>query len=301
MPETVPVMRAFEAMGTRFECVLAGFERAVHPTEAAAIAEEVELLVRDWHRRLTVFEPASAVSVVNRLAAERPVSVDQELFDLLGRCLGHTRDTRGAFDITVGSLMRAHGFRDIASGPPDAQVCWGADRVRLDGRAGTVRFLDDGIALDLGGIAKGFVLELARVELTALGVSNAIVHGGTSSVIAVGSRPDGRPWRVRSLPDNPNAPIIDLEDAALSVSASQGRVVDGHGHIIDPATGNPSGNTDAACVFGPSAEVCEAWSTALVVDPDLTDSLPDGYGCHVRAGRRWRSAGRIPVCSSGTC
>lgn len=301
MPQSTPVMRAFEAMGTRFECVLAAFDRAVHPTEGVAIAEEVERLVRDWHRRLTVFEPASAVSVVNRLAASRPVSVDRDLFDLFDRCLAHTRRTRGAFDITVGSLMRAHGFRNSDPAQPTGPVGWGADRVRLDEAASTVRFLSDGIGLDLGGVAKGFVLDLARAELTCLGVSNAIIHGGTSSVLAIGTRTDGEPWRVRALPDDPHAPVIDLADSALSVSAPAGRQANGQGHIMDPATGNPAGGIEAACVFGPSAEVCEVWSTALTVDPTLTGSLPDGYGCHVRARAAWRCTPAAPVFSSGSC
>lgn len=297
MPDPAPAMRAFEAMGTRFECVLARFGRAVHPTEAAAVAEEVERLVRDWHRRLSVFEPASAVSIVNRLGAAQPVSVDQDLFALIERCLAGTRATRGAFDNTVGSLMRARGFRASDADGRGGPVAWGAGSVVLDRTACTVRFLREGVALDLGGVAKGFVLDLARDELAALGVTSAIIHGGTSSVLAVGARPDGRPWRVRAMPDDPEAPVIELEDCALSVSSPSGRTVDGGGHILDPVTGFHAGSVEAACVHGPSAETCEIWSTALVVDPSLTDALPDGYGCHVRIGRRWRSHADGPALS----
>lgn len=297
-------MRSFDAMGTRFECVLAAFSRAVRPTEAAAIAEEVEHLVRDWHRRLTVFDPASPVSVINTLAHRLPVSVDPELFALFARCLWHTRDTGGRFDIAVGSLMRAHGFRDhsLALDHAETDSAWGSDAIRLDPDASTIRFTRPGVAIDLGAIAKGFVLDLARVELTDFGVSHALLHGGTSSVLAMGTRPDGAPWRVRAMPDDPRAPVVDLVDAALSVSAPSGRTVAGRGHIMDPATGRPSDTVQAACVFGPSAEVCEAWSTALVIDPALTDELPAGYGCHIRTphrtGQAWRSFEASPMCSS---
>jgi thiamine biosynthesis lipoprotein len=269
----------------------------VHPTEAAAVAEEVERLVRDWHRRLSVFEPASAVSIVNRLGAAQPVSVDQDLFALIERCLAGSRATRGTFDITVGSLMRARGFRASDADGRDGSVAWGAGSVVLDRTACTVRFLREGIALDLGGVAKGFVLDLARDELAALGVTSAIIHGGTSSVLAVGARPDGRPWRVRAMPDDPEAPVIELEDCALSVSSPSGRTVDDGGHILDPVTGFHATGVEAACVLGPSAETCEIWSTALVVDPSLTDALPDGYGCRVRIKRRWRSHADGPALS----
>ncbi len=296
-------MRSFEAMGTRFECVLAAFSRPVLATEAAAIAEEVELLVRDWHQRLTVFDPVSPVSVVNAQAAERPVRVDPELFALLGRCLSYTRDTNARFDIAVGSLMRAYGFhlvgrhsvptlRQPGSGGASRdsyEPSWGSNLIQLDPSTNTIHFTTPGISIDLGAIAKGFVLDLARTELAHLGVANALIHGGTSSVLAIGPKPDGSPWRVRILPDDPDSPIVALAGAALSVSAPSGRTVEGRGHIMDPATGRPSEAASAACVFGPSAEVCEAWSTALVIDPALTDRLPEGYGCHLRTRSAWLS------------
>jgi thiamine biosynthesis lipoprotein len=295
-------MRSFEAMGTRFECVLAAFDRPVRATEAAAIAEEVEYLVRDWHQRLTVFDPVSPVSVVNALAAERPVSVDPELFALLDRCLSHTRDTNARFDIAVGSLMRAHGFRSPWPGSPSRdspEPAWGSDLIVLDPAACTVRFRSPGVSIDLGAIAKGFVLDLARADLNEFGVTHALIHGGTSSVLAIGPRPDASPWRVRLLADDPDSPVVDLVDTALSVSAPSGRTVNGRGHIMDPATGRPSDAASAACVIGPSAEVCEAWSTALVVDPSMTDRLPEGYGCHLRTGPAWLSYETASVCSPG--
>lgn len=298
MDEGSTVMRGFDAMGTRFECVLAAFDRPVHRTEAEATAEELRFLVRDWHNRLTVFDPVSALSVVNSLAAERPVSVDRELFALLARCLEYTRDTRGRFDIAVGSLMRAHGFRP-AAGHPDSDAPWGSTLVRLDPKACTVRFTRPGVALDLGGIAKGFVLDLAREELTDLGVVSALIHGGTSSVVAIGAVPTPagpRPWRVRVMPDDPASPVVDLADDALSVSAPSGRAIEGRTHIthiMDPSTGRPASGVEAACVVGPSAEVCEAWSTALTVDPTLTERLPTGYRSWLRipsrTGPLWRS------------
>lgn len=297
MPDQT-AMRSFGAMGTRFECVLAAFDRPVLATEAGAIAEEVEFLVRDWHSRLSAFEPASAVSVVNSLAADRPVSLDPELFDLLARCLDHSRDTRGRFDVTIGALMHAHGFRpDDATGPGPA---WGAGLLRLDPATSTVRFAREGLRIDLGAVAKGFVLDLVRTELTAMGVTSALVHGGTSSVLALGDRPDGQPWLVRVLPDDPDAPVVALSGESMSVSAPAGRVVDGKPHIMDPATGEPAHEpADAVCVVGPSAEVCEAWSTALVIDPALTAELPGGYRSFIRTGPAWRATDPVPVCSPG--
>lgn len=297
-----PVRDGFFAMGTRFECVLGAFGRPLRPAEGAATAEAVRRLVLDWHGRLSVFERGSAVSAVNQRAADRPVRVDGELFGLLERCLGYAGDTRGAFDISVGSLMHAHGLRGPASGGGAWGGAWGSGLVVLDRAAATVGFTHPGVRLDLGGVAKGFVLDLARDELLEAGVTSAIMHGGTSSVIGVGTAPDGQPWRVRALADDPASPVIDLTDTALSVSTPDGRVVEGAGHIMDPRTGRPaSGGVLAACVVGASAEVCEAWSTALVVDPSLAGAPPVGYRCFVRSGDRWRSSGEPGLCCSCVC
>ncbi len=290
-------IRAFEAMGTRFECVLGAFDRPVTAIEAAACAESVERLVRAWHERLSVFDPASAVSALNRLGADGPVRVGHDLFALVDRCVGYTAATRGAFDVAVGSLMRAHGFR----GSPATEIPndWGADGLRLEPETASVSFARPGVALDFGAIAKGFVLDLARDELADLGVTSALLHGGTSSVLAIGVRPDGDAWRIRLLTDDPSSPVVELADAAMSVSSLSGRTVSGRSHVMDPATGLPAdGATDAACVVGSSGEVCEAWSTALLIDPGLAHDLPEGYRCFLRTQGRWRSP-ETAVCSPG--
>lgn len=292
-----PVMRAFDAMGTRFECVLVAFSRAMHPSEPVAIAEEIELLVRDWHNRLSVFDERSCVSVINRLAAETPVTLDPDLLGLIRRCLDAARATAGAFDVSLGSLMHAHGFRS-ATGESRPGV-FGWRRVHLDEDASAVHFTEAGVRLDFGAVAKGFALDLARDELSLQGLVSGLLHGGTSSVVGIGSSPDGRPWRVRALPDDPAAPVIELTDLAMSVSSPAGRVANGKGHIMDARSGCPSSGCEAACVIGPSAEICEVWSTALVVEPALLDTLPPGYRASIRRRDHWLSHGRaVPFDSS---
>lgn len=301
MHQTGPTMRSFEAMGTRFECVLASVGRAASPTECTAIAEGVEELVMDWHRRLTVFDPASTISRVNAQGAQRPVTLERDLFDLLQRCAHYTDDTHGRFDIAVGSLMHRTGFRGEPADPDAYAETWGNQWVRLDPRTRSVWFARPGVSIDLGAIAKGFVLDLAREELLDLGVTSALIHGGTSSVLAIGSTPDGTPWRIRAVATDPSAPVIELRDAGLSVSAPSGREVNGRGHIMDPITGDSASEVSAACVFGPSAEVCEVWSTALVVDPSLASELPSGYGAHLLGPTGWLSSHKPRICSNCSC
>lgn len=286
MKPAVPTMRAFGAMGTRFECVLAGFDCAMGGSHSTAAAEEVERIVTEWHDLLSAFDPASAVSRINAGAGRGVVRVPGELMDLFARTMDYTRETRGAFDITLGSLMARSGFRGEDRGGGG----WGMDALVLDERAGTAALAREGVRLDLGGIAKGFVLDLCASELRELGVTSALLHGGTSSAIAIGGRPDGEPWRVKVSCDLPGAPVIELADSAMSVSEARGRMVEGKGHILDPRRGESAEGVELACVFGPWAEVCEVWSTAIVVDPGLMEDLPVGYGGHAMVRGRWVSS-----------
>jgi len=278
-------------MGTRFECVLGSIARAQIGADplAAALAEAAESIVTDEHHRLSIFDPSSALSLVNRLAARQPVIIDDDLFALLSRCLAYTRDTEGAFDITAGSLMASFGFR---AGPSPEPAACGCAHIQLDETSNSVRLSHPGVQLDFGAIAKGYALDLARDALFDQGVTSALLQGGTSSVIAIGHAPDAAPWRVRLMSDDPESPTIDLTDRALACSSPAGRTVDGHGHIMDTRTGRPATGTDAACVVGPSAEICEVWSTALAVDPDLIDSLPAGYDAHLQRSGAWQSSNR---------
>lgn len=272
-------------MGTRFECVLGAFAHPVSEAQAAAIAEGIERLVLDEHDRLSLFDRGSMISELNRFAAERPVRIDNDLFALLERCERYASQTDRAFDISAGSLMASHGFRpDVPADPIGT-----AGSYRLDNAARTVHFDQPSTQLDLGGIAKGYVLDLVREELLEHGMTSAIIHGGTSSVTTIGTAPDGSPWRVRLTSDDANSPTIELADVSLACSSPGGRTINGSGHIMDTRTGRPANIIDAACVVGPSAEVCEAWSTALVVDPSLARSLPIGYNAHINRDSNWTS------------
>ena len=312
MPDPIPLRLATMAMGTRFELVLAG-DRAA--------GEHALELIEDADRRLSIFRRDSDLSRINRYAADGPVRVDNELFELLRTCRRLHRDTGGAFDPTVGPLMEAWGFHGgvwsdrqvgVDAGPPAAgshrpgscgfpvagshhpgscgfpaagsrhpgswdaaRACVGMDLVDLD--AGAVRFRKPGVRLDLGGIGKGFALDLAVEALREAGVDSALIHGGASTIVAIGSPPPSPPppsppeadgWRIALAPE-PDAPHVLLRDAALAVSAPTGRMIerDGQrlGHVMDPAAGRPVEGVSLAAVVAPSATVADAWSTALLV------------------------------------
>lgn len=265
---------SFEAMGCRFE-VLIGTERSVLSRfECAAACEEVRDLVLDWHARLSVFDPRSIVSEINRSKSGVAVSLDSDMFELCRLCERMRARTDGAFNIAAGTLMHAHGFRDRIGEDLDGLSI--DDVFVLDEESQTLTKSDDRIMLDFGAIAKGFVLDLIRDELAELGVKNAFVHGGTSSVLAVGLDSDERAWTSR-VGDGVD---VVLRDLAMGVSEIGGRVVevDGRvdGHVMDPRAMGPARNgvSRVVCIHE-SGAVADAYSTACSVSPELATRLID--------------------------
>ena len=138
--------------------------------------------------------------------------------------------------------------------------------------------------LDLGAIGKGWAVDAAIERLVELGVTSALLHGGTSSVHVLGRPEDEPSWRVGwRIPGEVAPRILDLR-AALSVSAPHGKAFEADGctfgHVLDPRSGQPVAGPAAAAVRGPSSTVCDALSTGLLVLGDggrrmLADLFPD--------------------------
>ncbi len=251
---------ALSAMGTRFELLLTD-DRDEHELRAAG--ETALEIIQDWHDRLSIFDKGSLVSRINTEAQDQHVRIDHDLLDLLKACQRWHSMTEGAFDIAVGSLMEHYGFRDAS--PTDRIPLYGMGRVEIDEDAMTVRFSEPGVKLDFGAVAKGWAIDRAMDELREAGVTSALLHGGTSTVGAIGNAPSGDPWRVR-IEDNEHAPIVLLSDASLSVSAPKGRLNDRQeGHVIDPRTGKPSVGARLAAATAVYSGETDALSTALVV------------------------------------
>jgi FAD:protein FMN transferase len=292
----MPLLLALHAMATRFELVLHGDD----PVRLRAAGEEALVEIERLERLLSFYRSDSEITAINRRAFGEPVRVSGEVFRLLRGCAEVFAASAGAFDVTIGPLMRAWKLAGGAGAVPDAatlaaaRAVTGFAHVELDERAQTVRFARDGVAIDLGAAGKGFAVDAAITVLEDLGVTSALLHGGTSSVHALGAPPGEDGWRVAlgglegpreqggkgpgaqridgTGPDTPlqEGRVVVLRDTALSVSAAHGKAFehDGrqYGHVIDPRTGRPVSHTRAAGVTGPSSFLCDALSTALMVN-----------------------------------
>ncbi len=274
------VRLALEAMATRFELVLHGDDAV----RLRAAGEEALAEIRRLEAQLSFYDPSSQISRINARAADGPVRVAPRLFRLLQTAQQLHAATDGAFDLTVAPLMRCWGFTRGTGHLPDPEALaearskTGMHLVLLDEEAFTVAFARPGVLLDLGAIGKGYAVEEAAQILVEAGVERAFLHGGTSTIHALGTPLDEACWNVAiPHPDaDPAAPndddvlvVVPLKDEALSVSAVWGKAfeADGktYGHVLDPRSGHPVDGAVLTAVAGPSATTCDALSTALLV------------------------------------
>jgi FAD:protein FMN transferase len=284
MPRSSTVSVARRAMATRFEIVLRGHDEVALRAAGEAALDEIERL----EAQLSLYRPTSEIAQINARAAREPVRVEPSLFRLLQHAKRLSEETQGAFDITIAPLMRAWGLMGGKGKVPtpaelkQARAQAGMQLVEL--KDFTIRFLRPGVMLDLGAIGKGYAIEQAAEILREAGVKSALIHGGTSTVYALGRTP----WKiaiphpddastsipvaadVRRLTSNPVFPlaVIDLRNESLSVSAIWGKSFKvgrkTYGHILDPRTGHPVAHSALAAVILPSATETDALSTALL-------------------------------------
>jgi thiamine biosynthesis lipoprotein len=294
------------AMATVFEVLL-----PYGPADAQAAAEDALTLIDQLEAQLTVYRQTSEVSRLNRLAAMAPVPVEPALFDLLAFAARLSEETGGAFDITTGPLIKAWGFYRRQGRVPEpeelaeAMDLVGMSHVEFNSGRRSIRYRKRGVEINLGSIGKGYALDRAAVRLwDESGVRSALLHGGTSSILAVGTPPgEPRGWVVGiKHPWEPTRRLatVRLRGRALATSGAtfqnfeyNGRKL---GHLLDARTGRPAEGVALATAFAPTAAEADALATAFYIlgadatrkycetHPDVGAMiLPDGPGAEPEA------------------
>jgi thiamine biosynthesis lipoprotein len=265
-----------EAMGSTFSVVLYGVSRAKLEAAADAAFDEVHRL----DRMLSNYQTASEWSEVNRNAGGRPVMLSAELFQLLSDCMKYSRQSDGAFDITVGPLVKVWGFykgEGLLPHPADVTDALrrvGYRHVRLDPAARTVQFDHPGVELDPGGIGKGYAVDRMVDVLKGRGVDIALVSASGSSIYGIGAPPtEPMGWRITIRAPGHlhiSAAEVFLKNMSLSTSGSyekffwaEGRT---YSHIFDPRTGYPAQGTSSVSVLAPRTVDSEAWAKPYFIN-----------------------------------
>lgn len=263
------------AMATEFAVIL-----------PAHLADAVELVVETLEQldaiesALTIYREDSEVSRANLVAADEPAELSKETFALLQKAIVWSERTGGAFDVTAGPLVEAWGFTRRSGRKPTTEEIdaalglVGYQQITLSVPRKTVRFAKSGMSINLGAIGKGDALDRLAGQLRSHGLTDFLIHGGNSSVIAAGSQTLGSEmgWAVGlAHPTKPKRRLggLWLRDRALATSGSgkqffhhRGRR---YGHVIDPRTGYPAGDLLSLTVLMESAADADACATGLFV------------------------------------
>lgn len=255
---------------TANKCIEAGFEQL----------ELVDNLMSDY-------KADSQLSKINREAFANPVKVDAALFKVLQKSLAFSRDSGGAFDITVGPLVdlfRLAEQKDTAPGAEEmaeAKSKTGFEKLQLDGQNRTVKFAVDGMRLDLGGVAKGYAIDKAVQAMQSKGAVGGMVDIG-GDIRCFGMPQKGKDKWLIGIQDPNKAKeteeiviltepllILELTDAAVATSGDYRRftLIEGkkYSHIVDAKTGHSSEGLKSVTIIAESAIEADALATAVSV------------------------------------
>lgn len=261
-------------MGASFEITAYGQERACASGIAAAFSE-----VDRIERLLTVYKPESELARLNRYARKGFVRLDPEMLEILSEALRYAEASGGAYDPTAGPLIDLWGFGPAGqcSSPPSKEIIRsrlrsvGHQGVRIDPDVGGVFLLRESMALNLGGIGKGYALDQAVRILKSHEITRGLVSFG-STLYAWGAPPGTTGWSIAIQDprrENRQIETVILRDQALSTSGDYERCFFYKGkrfsHIIHPKKGYPVTGVASVSVIAPSAMSSDVLSTAAFV------------------------------------
>jgi thiamine biosynthesis lipoprotein len=245
-------------MACTFEVFLALEDPEYGEKAARAVFEEIDRLELELSR----YVPHSDIARIASLREGESLLVGPDALECLLLAAEISSETGGAFDVTYAS-------RSVEGGAGRLGVPAREPVLALDPAAHEVRALREGVAVDLGGIGKGYALDRAAERIRDWKIDAALLHAGKSTVLAVGSRPGSGAWPIGLRLGGTEGPgrevrgpeRIELRDAAASGS---GRTLRGD-HVVDPRSGRAAKGTLAAWAVAPSAARADALTTAFLV------------------------------------
>ncbi|MEC9487901.1 MAG: FAD:protein FMN transferase [Halanaerobium sp.] len=206
-------------------------------------------------KKMSLNIPASEIIRVNEAAGSKPVQVSEDTFLVLQKGLEYSKLTEGSFDISIGPLVKLWGIGTDQARVPSADEIKQKlklvdyQSVLLQPEGQQVYLEEEGMVLDVGGIAKGYAADVTKEIFQEAGIKHAYISIG-GNVLVVGNKPDGSPWKIGI--QNPYRPrgaylaIVEVTDSTVVTSGDYERYFEENGvryhHIIDPATGYPTRN-----------------------------------------------------------
>ena len=268
----VAVMQSRLLMGTQVDVLVRAENRAHGDIAVEACFKTMESL----QTKFNVYDPKSEISVVNASAGTSWAVLDEDLFVVFAKALEISEDSDGAFDVTVRPLINLWSkARKAKSVPKEGEIraalkLVGYKKLNFDRKKKRIRYEKPGMAVDLGGIAKGYVLAAGIDTLRKEGIKEALLNGG-GDILTLGGKGDG-PWKIGIQdPRNKGGVLgkLDVRDKAVMTSGDYERFYMYEGvryhHILDPDTGYPARGLMSVTVVGEDGASADALATAVFV------------------------------------
>jgi thiamine biosynthesis lipoprotein len=252
----------------------------VYRGEAGGIDRAIEKAYQEMSRLdglLSAWNPESDISRINALAGQGTVSVDRQTWEAIHYIQATAQLTRGAFDITIGAISQLWDFSSPEASPPDSEVISrslplvNAQQVILDSLNRRIGLRQPGARLDLGGAAKGYIVDRAIEALRESGIEAAVVDAG-GDIGLLGMKTGQEPWKVGIRhPTDPNSTIeiIEVDSGAVATSGNYERFfIKDHiryHHILDPQTGWPAPQVASVTILAQTALEADLLATAVFV------------------------------------
>jgi len=268
-----PTVREFAVLGS-----YARLKLWADPPVAEEAVNRVAVDLRKVHNMLNLFDPKSELSRLNQAAVSAPCACSEPLWELLLTCRQAYKETEGAFDVSVGPLMKLWGFHRKQTTLPTAEevqealAAVGLDKIEFDDEKRTVRFTHPGTYLDMGGIAKGYALDRAVALTRACGVRRGLIDLG-GNIFCLEEPPPGKvaySIGIRN-PFHRDALLgtVQIANSAVATSGNYEQFVKLEGktihHIVDPRTGQPVAEVASVTVITPRGVDSDVYSTAVFV------------------------------------
>jgi len=284
-----PFAQSLRLMGNTFTITVVAANNSIAQKHIDTAVTEI----RRIEKLLTTFSDDSQTSRINQNAGIAPVAVDREVFDLIERSIAISKITKGAFDITYGSIDKSlwNFDKGMTSLPTKEEALKRVhlinyNNIILDKANATVFLKEKGMRLGFGGIGKGYAAEMAKALLVKEGVKSGIINA-SGDLTAWGLQANGKPWRIGiSNPDRPQDifSYLDISGKAVATSGNYEKYVmiggKKYSHTIDPKTGLPISGIKSVTVISGNAEFADAMATPIAVmginaGLYLIDQIPD--------------------------
>lgn len=260
-------------MGSKFKITLVDKDSISTEKNINKAIDEIiriEKLISDW-------KPDSQVSQVNQNAGIKPIKVDKEVFELTKRAIYFSEITNGGFDISFAAMDKIWKFDGSMEILPTQEEInkaiakIGYQNIVLDEENSTIFLKLSGMKIGFGSIGKGYAAQKTRNFMQNLGIKAGIIDA-SGDMTTWGNQPDNSLWKIGVI--NPfkrykTADILTMKNGAVTTSGDYEKfiLIDGkrYSHIINPKTGYPVTGLTSVTVIGPDAEMCNGYSTSIMV------------------------------------